>query len=149
MARSGTQPFPENGDLVIVTDFHQSLIHITQGFCAQYIDENGTLHFDVNNTRRYVERILFASAPWQAWAMKVRSVYRWDEPRVTFRWLILYLYLWHTEHIAGFIVRTVRVICLSEADHSLVCLCALYRDQKQIFSNHRGVAEGFRTSRDG
>lgn len=122
---------------------------MTQGFCAQYIDEHGTMHFDANNTRRYVERILFASAPWQAWAMKVRSVYRWDKPGVTFRWLLLYLYLWRTEHIGGFIVRTVWMIFFFKADHSLVCLRALYRDQKQIFPNKRRVTEGFRTSRDG
>ena len=46
-----------------------------------------------------------ASAPWQAWVMRVRSVYRWERPMVTGKWLALYLILWYTQHIMGFIVR--------------------------------------------
>ena len=86
---------------------------MTQRFCAQYIDEHGALPFDADNTRRYVERLLFASAPWQSWAMKVRSVYRWEDPRLTLRWLVLYLVLWYTEHIIGFVVSNAMMNCIA------------------------------------
>ena len=51
-----------------------------------------------------MERLVMASAPWQAWAMRVRSVYRWERPMVTGKWLLIYLVLWYTEHTMGFLV---------------------------------------------
>ena len=45
-----------------------------------------------------------ASAPWQAWLMDVRSVYRWEDPRKTGKWFVVYLALWYTQHLMGFVV---------------------------------------------
>ena len=45
-----------------------------------------------------------ASAPWQSWAMKIRAVYRWENPRISGQWLALYIFLWYTQHIVGFLV---------------------------------------------
>ena len=47
-----------------------------------------------------------ASAPWQSWVMSVRAVYRWEDPKVTCKWLALYLFIWYTEHEMGFLVGT-------------------------------------------
>jgi hypothetical protein len=46
-----------------------------------------------------------ASAPWQAWAMDVRSVYRWESPARPESGFALYLVLWYTQHIIAFLVR--------------------------------------------
>lgn len=45
-----------------------------------------------------------ASAPWQSWAMDMRSIYRWENPQTTFKWLAIYIFLWYTEHLMGFLV---------------------------------------------
>ena len=82
----------------------QNLIYYTQDFSAQYIDDFDELPFDIDSSRHYVERLLMASAPWQSWAMKVRAVYRWEDPKTTGKWFALYIFLWYTEHMMGFFV---------------------------------------------
>ncbi|KAK0510724.1 hypothetical protein JMJ35_007156 [Cladonia borealis] len=79
-----------------------NLIYYTQDFSAQYIDDFDELPFDIDSSRHYVERLLMASAPWQSWAMKVRAVYRWEDPKTTGKWFALYIFLWYTEHMMGF-----------------------------------------------
>lgn len=81
-----------------------NLIYYTQDFCAQYIDDFDELPFSIDSSRHYVERLVMASAPWQSWAMDVRAVYRWEDPKVTGKWFALYLFLWYTQHIMGFLV---------------------------------------------
>ena len=112
------------------------MIFYTQGFSAQYIDEFDELPFDVDTLRHHVERIVLASAPWQTWAMDVRSVYRWENPAKTGKWLVLYLVLWSTgrhviasvkgetansmiEHIMGFLVSSSQLII--NWTHSSAC----------------------------
>ena len=82
----------------------QNLIYYTQDFSAQYIDDFDELPFDIDSSRHYVERLLMASAPWQSWVMKVRAVYRWEDPKITGKWFALYIFLWYTEHMMGFFV---------------------------------------------
>ena len=82
----------------------QNLIYYTQDFSAQYIDDFDELPFDIDSSRHYVERLLMASAPWQSWAMSVRAVYRWEDPKTTGKWFALYIFLWYTEHMMGFLV---------------------------------------------
>ncbi|KAL2037723.1 hypothetical protein N7G274_009448 [Stereocaulon virgatum] len=80
-----------------------NLIYYTQDFSTQYIDDFDELPFDIDSSRHYLERLLIASAPWQSWAMSVRAVYRWEDPKVTGRWLALYLFIWYTEHEMSFL----------------------------------------------
>ena len=80
-----------------------NLIYYTQDFCAQYIDDFDELPFSVDSSRHYIERLVMASAPWQSWAMKVRSVYRWESPKTTGKWFALYVLLWYTNHVMGFL----------------------------------------------
>jgi len=82
----------------------QILVWYTQDFSAQYIDDFDELPYDIDVIKHHVERIVFASAPWQAWAMDVRSVYRWEHPPTTLKWLAIYVFLWYTDHICGFLV---------------------------------------------
>ena len=79
------------------------LVYYTQDFSAQYIDDFDDLPFDLVTFRRHVERTVMASTPWQSWAMNVRAVYRWENPAFTMKWLALYVVLWYTEHIVGFL----------------------------------------------
>ena len=80
------------------------LLYHSRRFTAQYIDDFNDLPFDVDTLARTVERLVMASAPWQAWYMSVRKVYRWEDPVLTGRWLLLSIVLWYTEHIVGFFV---------------------------------------------
>ncbi|MCJ1407476.1 hypothetical protein MMC19_001547 [Ptychographa xylographoides] len=79
------------------------VVFYTQNFSAQYIDDFDELPFDIDQLRDHVERIIMASAPWQKWAMDVRAVYRWDDPRKTGGWLAFYLVLWHFQFMMGFL----------------------------------------------
>lgn len=79
------------------------LIYHTQDFSAQYVDDFDELPFDIDSLRHHVERLVMASAPWQSWAMDMRSIYRWENPQTTFKWLAIYIFLWYTEHLMGFL----------------------------------------------
>ena len=79
-------------------------MHYTQDFSAQYVDDFNELPFSVDSSQRYVERLVMASAPWQSWAMNVRAIYRWENPKTTGKWFALYLLLWYTQHVMGFLV---------------------------------------------
>lgn len=84
--------------------FTQILLYYTKDFTAQYVDDFDELPFDLDSVRHHVERLVVASKPWQAWVMDVRSVYRWENPKKTGKWLAIYLVLWYTEHLIGFVV---------------------------------------------
>ena len=57
------------------------LIYYTQDFSAQNVDDFDELPFGIDTSKNYVERLVMASAPWQSWAMNVRAVYRWEDPK--------------------------------------------------------------------
>ncbi|KAI9760674.1 MAG: hypothetical protein M4579_001538 [Chaenotheca gracillima] len=80
-----------------------AVVYYTQDFCVQYIDDFDKLPFDVDVLRYHVERLVMASAPWQAWVLHVRRVYRWEDTMETGRWFAFYLVLWYTQHIMGFL----------------------------------------------
>jgi len=126
---------PTSTGQAIVTDtvvgIIQILVWYTQDFSAQYIDDFDKLPYDIDVIKHHVERIIFASAPWQAWAMDVRSVYRWEHPPTTFKWLATYIILWYTDHIIGFLVGLMSVFQFY-ALKMLVCLHSLHYTQKSI-----------------
>ena len=84
----------------------------TQDFSAHYVDDFNELPYDLDSIRRHIERIVIASAPWQTWAMDVRSIYRWEQPWITARWLVVYVVLWFTDHIIGFIYAYILYISI-------------------------------------
>ena len=113
----------------------QNLVHLTQDFSAQYIDDLEELPFDIDSSRQYVERLLMASAPWQTWAMKCRAVYRWENPRATGKWLALYVFLWYTHHIMGFLVSMPISVATHALILSIVFLHHLYCAHESLLSN--------------
>lgn len=82
------------------------VLYHTQDFSAQYVDDFDELPFDIGRLRSHMERLVVASAPWQAWLMHVRRVYRWDNPAETAKWLALYVVLWYFQLIMTFLVSS-------------------------------------------
>lgn len=79
-------------------------MYYTQDFSSHYVDDFDELPFDIDSLRHHIERLVMASAPWQSWVMDVRSIYRWDSPRTTLKWLVIYIFLWYIEFLMGFFV---------------------------------------------
>ncbi|KAI4242910.1 MAG: hypothetical protein L6R40_003783 [Gallowayella cf. fulva] len=80
-----------------------NLLYHTQDFSGQYIDDFDELPFDIGSLQLQVERLAIASAPWQAFFMDMRSVYRWEDPWNTAKWLAVYICLWYTQYLMGFV----------------------------------------------
>jgi ABC-type multidrug transport system fused ATPase/permease subunit len=90
----------------IKTDESQYILYLTEDITAHYIEDwqtGGPEPMSRDRLLLNLKRIAIASGPWQQWALHVRSVYRWEDPYETFRWMILYAYLWYTSHIIGFV----------------------------------------------
>ena len=79
-------------------------LYYTRGFTAQYVDDFDDLPFDIDTLSRTVERLVMASAPWQAYYMNMRQLYRWENPRRTGFWFVIWLILWKIQHIGTFLV---------------------------------------------
>jgi hypothetical protein len=82
--------------------FGHILLYLTQSVYPMYVDQFDQLPFDIVTTRTHVERLVLNSGHWQAWAMDLRSVYRWENPRRTGRWLLTYFALWYFHLIPTF-----------------------------------------------
>ena len=76
------------------------------------IDPAGTQPFSQDVILRYVERILISSSPWQSWFLNIRSIYRWENPRKTVFWGILWLIIWWANCIMTFVLCWVVYIVL-------------------------------------
>ena len=87
----------------------QVLLHGTQNFTAQYVDDFDELPFDIDTLRKHVERFIIVSAPLQTLLSNVRCIYRWEDPIRTGRWMALFFFLWYISHIMSFFVSA----CLS------------------------------------
>ena len=81
----------------------QFMVWYTQDFAGQYVEPSNAIPFNVDVLRHHVERIAIVSAPWQTWFMDVRSVYRWENPHTTGKWLALFLVLWYYNHVLNFL----------------------------------------------
>lgn len=75
---------------------------------ARYVDQSlGELSFDSETLAHYIERLVMATEPWQEWFMEMRRLYRWENPKRTASWFVVFVVLWYTQHIVGFMVRYV------------------------------------------
>ncbi len=110
------------------------MVYATQDFCAQYIDEYDKFPYDISSLRLCLERLVIASAPWQSWAMDVRAVYRWENPKTTGKWLALYTVLWYTEHIVSFVVGKQSLAWRAQLKSLPVGLSHLRCDQESLLS---------------
>ncbi|KAL2010733.1 hypothetical protein VTN00DRAFT_6540 [Thermoascus crustaceus] len=79
------------------------LLYNCQDFMARYVDESlGELSFDSETLAHYIERLVMATEPWQEWFMEIRRLYRWENPKRTAWWFAVFVVLWYTQHIVGF-----------------------------------------------
>ncbi|KAL8819489.1 MAG: hypothetical protein Q9223_002077 [Gallowayella weberi] len=81
---------------------HHLLRYYLEHYGDQYIDQNPNLpdpSEEALNTT--VERLIMTSTPYQMLLMKIRSIYRWDDPTVTARYLTAYIFLWALNYLSG------------------------------------------------
>ncbi len=67
------------------------MLYGLQASSLQYIDPTNTLPYDRMELTSAVERLLVVSQAYQAWWSRVRHVYRWEDPFLTFKWFVVYL----------------------------------------------------------
>ncbi|KAK0993077.1 hypothetical protein LTR91_008139 [Friedmanniomyces endolithicus] len=67
------------------------MLYGLQGSALQYIDPTNTLPYDRMELTSAVERLLVVSQAYQAWWSRLRHVYRWEDPWLTFKWFVVYL----------------------------------------------------------
>ncbi|TKA83482.1 hypothetical protein B0A55_00551 [Friedmanniomyces simplex] len=73
-----------------------------QASALQYIDPTNTLPYNREELTRAVERLLVVTQAYQAWWSRVRHVYRWEDPWLTFRWFVVYLAMLKTGYFMSF-----------------------------------------------
>lgn len=71
----------------------QLLVWYSQDFTVRYIDSSNELPFDQTTLVRHLERVIVASSPWQTTFMRIRNIYRWEDPKRTLSYLLLYMLL--------------------------------------------------------
>jgi len=54
-----------------------------------------------------IERLTAATGPWQDWMIDLQSIYRWENPKRTGKWLLAYLFFLFTNHMAVFFVSRI------------------------------------------
>jgi len=75
-----------------------------QNAALPYVDPTNSAPYDREDLMRAVERLLVVSDAFQFWWMRVRRVYRWEDPWLTGRWLGLYFVLLRTNYFMSFFV---------------------------------------------
>ncbi|KAH0366454.1 hypothetical protein KCU65_g5354, partial [Aureobasidium melanogenum] len=68
------------------------------------IDYSGQPPFDREASSRFVERILIASSPWQTFFLSLRSLYLWENPAKSRKWLAIWLLIWYLDYCVTFIL---------------------------------------------
>ncbi|KEQ58124.1 uncharacterized protein M437DRAFT_79226 [Aureobasidium melanogenum CBS 110374] len=68
------------------------------------IDYTGQPPFDREASSRFVERILIASSPWQTFFLSLRSLYLWEDPAKSRKWLAIWLLIWYLDYCVTFIL---------------------------------------------
>lgn len=80
-------------------------VSTTQSFAARYIDsEPAEPSFDPEILARYIERLVMATEPWQAWCKDLQRLYRWEQPLRTAMWYAFFTYLWRKQRVMSFLV---------------------------------------------
>ena len=84
----------------------QFLRYYAEQYGDQYIDQDPDLPTpseEAINTS--IERLIMASTPYQVLLMKIRHIYRWDDPAYTAKYLAAYTLLWTVNYITGATVK--------------------------------------------
>ena len=76
------------------------------------VDFTGQPPFDKEASSRFIERILIASSPWQTFFLSLRSLYLWEDPARTKKWLAIWLFIWYMDYVVTFILTYCAVTVL-------------------------------------
>jgi hypothetical protein len=76
------------------------------------VDFTGQPPFDREASSRFIERILIASSPWQTFFLSLRSLYLWENPAKSRKWLAIWLFVWYMDYIVTFILAYCMVTVL-------------------------------------
>jgi hypothetical protein len=76
------------------------------------VDFTGQPPFDREASSRFIERILIASSPWQTFFLSLRSLYLWENPAKTRKWLAIWIFVWFFDYIVSFILAYCAVTVL-------------------------------------
>lgn len=66
-----------------------------QNAAVNYIDPSNEVPYDREVLITTIERLLLTTHTYQNWWMRVRRIYRWEDPSLTAKWLIAYPILWY------------------------------------------------------
>ncbi|EME39270.1 hypothetical protein DOTSEDRAFT_75107 [Dothistroma septosporum NZE10] len=70
------------------------MLYGVQDAATNYIDPSNEVPYDREVLLTTVERLLITTHTFQQWWMRVRRVYRWEDPTLTAKWLAAYFVLW-------------------------------------------------------
>ncbi|KAK5116338.1 hypothetical protein LTR85_009310 [Meristemomyces frigidus] len=73
-----------------------------QDASLHYIDPTNDMPYDREVLIRNIERLLVGSESFQFWWMRVRRIYSWSDPWLTFKWLLLFIVLLKTTYVMSF-----------------------------------------------
>ncbi|KAF2801705.1 uncharacterized protein BDZ99DRAFT_469446 [Mytilinidion resinicola] len=113
--KSTFREFDENGELVRFQYekwIGHLFLYITQDMGSRCIDDSTDLPFNRDILVQNVERIIMASGPWQEWLLTLRSIYRWEDPKVTGRWFAVWAFVWYLNCTISFTLCYVVFIVL-------------------------------------
>ena len=74
----------------------QLVLYACQDASLHQIEPTNAVPYDREVLTIKIERLLVASGAFQLWWMRVRHVYTWEDPWLTFKWLMLFLVLLKT-----------------------------------------------------
>ena len=109
--RSMVKPLRTDYDLPVTgsrvkTDWARYLgrlaVYYTYGFTSHHIDDLENPPFDFLDLSLMIERLAIISGPWQTFFLNCRKIYKWESPRQTIKWMVLFWSLWYTNHIVGY-----------------------------------------------
>lgn len=93
------QVMPQGNPLLSTTKL---LRYHLEHYADQYIDQAPNLPTpseEALNTS--AERLVMTSTPYQMLLMKIRHIYRWDDPTETAKYLAAYTFLWAVNYLSG------------------------------------------------
>ncbi|KAK5115478.1 hypothetical protein LTR62_001137 [Meristemomyces frigidus] len=73
-----------------------------QDCSMHYISPTNAVPYDRDVLTRRIERLVVASEAFQLWWMRVRHVYSWQDPWLTFKWFAVYLFLLKINYMMSF-----------------------------------------------
>ena len=94
-------------DLVMVLNSFKLLLFWVERYGSQYVGASSELPSASQDAiQSGFERLLLSSTPCQEAFMNLRSIYRWEDPKRSARWLMIYFTLWTFNCLAGFAVKS-------------------------------------------